>query len=126
MMSRFCSRAIQSPVDELGEAARLSRPRAAFVSISSMAAFCLEPGELRAADEPLVLALDGLAIDEQAEPLLEGQRGDIGLQALLFERLRHAGEAEGQQAVVSWMREHVSCPFVCPLGVSPVAVRASR
>ena len=65
-----------------------------------------QAGELQSGDEPLVLALDGLAVDHQREPLLEGERGDVGLSPLLLQRLGHAGEPERDQAVVGGMREH--------------------
>ena len=58
-----------------------------------------QAGELQSVDQPFVLALDRLAVDHEREPLLEAERGNVGLLALLLERLGHAGEPEGQQAV---------------------------
>jgi hypothetical protein len=67
-----------------------------------------EACKLQAADEPLVLALDGLAIDQQAEPFLEREGGDIGVPPLLFERFRHSSEAERDEPLFGWMCEHCS------------------
>jgi len=61
-----------------------------------------QAGELEPGGEPLVLAFDGLAIDHHRDALLEGERGDVGLSPLVFQRLGHAGEAERDQAVVGW------------------------
>jgi hypothetical protein len=67
--------------------------------------------EPQACDQPLVLALGSLAIDEQGKALLEGQRGDVGLSPLFIEGLCHAGEPERDEAVVGGMRQHrVSFP----------------
>ena len=57
-----------------------------------------QAGGLEAAFEALVLTLDRLAIDHHGETFLEGERGDIGLAALVFERLCHDGEPECDQA----------------------------
>ena len=65
-----------------------------------------QAGEPQAAIEPLVLALGRLAVDQQGEPLLEGERGDIGLSSLFVERLGHAGEPERDEAVVGGMGQH--------------------
>ena len=46
-----------------------------------------QAGGFEAELEALVLTLDRLAIDHHGETLLEGERGDIGLAALVFERL---------------------------------------
>lgn len=59
-----------------------------------------EVGILQTRDEPFVLALGNLAIDEQPEPLLEGEPLDAALASLLVERLGHAGEGEGVSAHV--------------------------
>ena len=65
-----------------------------------------EACEPQAGDEPLVLALDGLTVDEQSKPLLEGKCGNIGLATLLVERLCHTGKAERNETILRWMREH--------------------
>ena len=70
-----------------------------------------EVGKLEPRDEPPAFALDGLAIDEEAEPLLEGERSNSGLLPLLLERFGHADETEGDQPVVCGMWKHVS--FLC-------------
>jgi hypothetical protein len=59
-----------------------------------------EVGKLEPRDEPFAFALDGLAIDEEAEALLERGRSHSGLLSLLLERFGHAGEAEGDEPVV--------------------------
>jgi len=66
-----------------------------------------EIGKFEPGDEALGLALDGLAIDQQAEPLLEGERHDSALLALLLEGFSHAGEAKGDQPVMGGMGQHV-------------------
>ena len=63
-------------------------------------------GEPQAGDQPLVLALGRLAVEQQRQPLLEGQRRDVGLSALIIERLGHAGQPEGEQAFLGWMSKH--------------------
>jgi hypothetical protein len=45
----------------------------------------------------------GLAIDEEAEALLERERSNSGLLSLLLERFGHADEAEGDEPVVCRM-----------------------
>jgi hypothetical protein len=66
-----------------------------------MVAFCLRLAKLEPRDEPSGFALDGLAIDQEAEPLLEGERSNSGLLSLLLERLGHAEETEGYEPVAS-------------------------
>lgn len=57
----------------------------------------LEPGLSEQACSPAVLPRQKLGIDEQAEPLFEGELGDIGL-LLLFEQLRgHGRESHGPE-----------------------------
>ena len=73
-----------------------------------------ESSELQSADEPLILPLDRLPIDEKRETVLERERGYIGLLALLVERLRHSDEAERQEALARWMCQHVQIPFLLP------------
>src|SRR5215467_6305045 len=60
--------------------------------------------------EPLVLALDGFAIDEQGEPLLERKRGNIGLMPLLLKGPCHTDEAERGEPFLGWMCEHRCLP----------------
>jgi hypothetical protein len=45
--------------------------------------------ELQSADQPLVLAFDGLAVDHEREPLLEAECGHVGLLALLLTHPTH-------------------------------------
>jgi len=74
--------------------------------------------ELQSADKPLVLALDRLAVDHEREPLLEAERGNVGLLALLLQRLGHAGEPQRHQAVMCGMREHrISFRFLLTRGL---------
>src|ERR1700693_6562 len=82
-----------------------------------------EVGKLEPGDEPLAFALDGLAIDEEAEPLLERERSNSGLLPLLLERFGHAEEAEGDQPVVCGMWKHVS--FLCFLFTRSFSSRAA-
>jgi hypothetical protein len=62
-----------------------------------------EVGKFEPRDEPFALAFDGLAIDEEAEALLERERSSSGLRSLLLERFGHADEAEGDEPVVCGM-----------------------
>src|SRR6202035_3224691 len=77
-----------------------------------------EVGKLEPRDEPPAFALDSLAIDEEAEPLLERERSTSGLLPLLLERFGHADETEGDQPVVCGMWKHVS---FLSLSFSPAA-----
>src|SRR5579863_306600 len=70
-----------------------------------------EVGKLEPGDEPPAFALGGLAIDEEADPLLEHERSNGGLLPLLLERFGHADETEGDQPIVCGMWKHVS--FLC-------------
>ena len=91
-----------------------------------------QAGGLEAAFEALVLAVDRLAVDHHGETLLEGERGDIGLAALVFERLRHAGEPECDQAIMGGMGQHrfllfsVVVATAADVGVSDRCERAFR
>src|SRR5260370_15009703 len=67
-----------------------------------------EVGKFEPRDEPLAFALDGLAIDQEAEPLLERERGNSGLLPVLLERFGHADETEGDEPVVGGMWKHES------------------
>src|SRR3954453_13707864 len=65
-----------------------------------------EACEAQSADQPFVVALGGFAVDEQSQPLLEGQGRDVRLSLLFVERLRHAGEPERDEAAVGGMCQH--------------------
>jgi len=65
-----------------------------------------EACEPQSSDQPFVLALGRLTVDEQREALLEGQRGDVGLSLLFVEGLCHADEPERDEAVVGRMCQH--------------------
>jgi hypothetical protein len=67
--------------------------------------------EAQSADETFALALGGLAVDHERQTLVEVEPGDIGLFALLLQRLGHADEAEGYETVVGWMGEHAGSSF---------------
>src|SRR5271169_1946989 len=67
-----------------------------------------EVGKLEPRDEPPAFALDGLAIDKEADPLLEHERSNGGLLPLLLKRFGHADETEGDQPIVCRMWKHVS------------------
>jgi hypothetical protein len=64
------------------------------------------PCELEPGDEALVLALDGLTVDHEAEPLFEVQRSEIALPSLFFQRLGHAGEPKRDKPFVCGMGQH--------------------
>src|SRR5580658_10243811 len=82
-----------------------------------------EVGKLEPRDEPPACSLGGLAIDEEAEPLLERERSNSGLLSLLLERSGHADEPEGAQPVVCGMWKHVS--FLCFLFTRSLFSRAA-
>src|SRR5258706_12455077 len=67
-----------------------------------------EAGKLEPRDEPLALALDGLAIEEEAEPLLERERSNGGPLAVLLHRLSHSDGSRASEPVVCGMWKHVS------------------
>ena len=92
-------------IDELGEEGAVDAARARRSTSSTIAAWRSD-GELQAHDEPLVLPLGRFAIDHQAEPLLEGERGDVGLASLIVEGLGHAGEPEGEETFLGVGDEH--------------------
>src|SRR5215218_23782 len=47
-------------------------------------------GELQPRCQAPALALGGLAVDQQAEPLLKAERSDVGRASLIVQRLGHA------------------------------------
>ena len=63
-------------------------------------------GHLEADAESAVVAMCGLSVDEQAQPLLEGEVGAVGQLHLLLQSGEHAEEIELLQLVESGMREH--------------------
>jgi hypothetical protein len=63
-------------------------------------------GELEARGQAFGVALGRLAIDHQADPLLEREGGDVGRSALVLEGLGHSGQAEGDQTFMRWMGKH--------------------
>ena len=73
------------------------------MSTSSTTAVLAQAGELQSADEPLVLALDRLAVDHAgASRSSNASAAMSGCSSLLLERLGHAGEAERDQPFV-WL-----------------------
>ena len=66
---------------------------------------------LQLAGEPFVFPINRFPIDKKTEPVLEREGGDVGLAPLFLERLCHAGEAERNEALFGWMREHC-CSFL--------------
>ena len=60
-------------------------------------------GELEAGGEALGVALGGLAIDHQAEPLLKGEGGDVGRSPLVLEGLGHSRKPRAiRRSCVGW------------------------
>ena len=74
--------------------------------MSSMTASLTQGGELQASEEPLVVPLGDLAVDHEAEALLEGERGGIGLALLIVEGLGHASKPEGGEAFMGVVVKH--------------------
>ena len=105
VMSRFLLAADPVTIDELGEEGALDAARRAQIDILDDCGLA-QASELQARDEPFVVPLGDLAIDHQAEPLLEGERGDIGLALLIVEGFGHAGEPEGGEAFMGVVDEH--------------------
>jgi hypothetical protein len=68
-------------------------------------------GELEPRGEAPHVALGRLAVDHEVEPLLEGERGDVGRSTLFLERLGHVGQAEGDQSFMRGMGEHWGASF---------------
>ncbi len=52
--------------------------------------------------EAVVVAVGALYVDEQAETVLEGQIGVLGIAKLLFERGAESGQPEPRQFVEQW------------------------
>src|ERR1700761_4129206 len=92
-------------VDELGEKGAIDAARGAQIDILDDGGLA-QRGELQPGDEALVLPFSDLTIDHEAEALLEGERGDVGVGMLGIESLSHAGEPEGGQAFVGVVDEH--------------------
>src|SRR6516164_4336900 len=91
--------------DELGKQ-RLVEPTRHFYIYVLDDGRLAQPCELEPGGQPLVLALDGLAVDYESEPLFEVEGGEVALPSLFFERLGHAGEPERDQPFVTGMSEH--------------------
>jgi len=66
----------------------------------------LEPGAAQPAAGLAVVPLGGLAIDQEAEALLEAQGLDLGGLGLLGQRLGHAGQPQLGQPFIGRMVEH--------------------
>ena len=64
-------------------------------------------GDLQKPSESAVLALGGLAFEEQREPILEADGLHVGDSELLGEGLSHAGESECVEPVERGFDEHV-------------------
>src|SRR5262249_934887 len=65
-------------------------------------------GVLETQQEPLALALDRFAVNQQTKPLLEGETFDIALPTLFLQCFGHADEPKREQPIVSGMSEHLS------------------
>src|SRR5438477_5960853 len=98
MISKFWRRSIHSPATSFWNNA-LSRPRGAFVSMSSTTAFCRNFAKRKRFTSRLFSRSVALAIDQQSESLLECECCDGGLSLLFVECLRHAGQTQRDEAV---------------------------
>jgi len=67
-------------------------------------------GELQPRGELFAVTLSGLAVDQQAESVLEREVVKGARPSLLFQRLGNAGQAESQQSVMGGMGQHFG-PF---------------
>ena len=66
--------------------------------------------DLEVALDPAVVAVLGLAVDEQPQPLLEAERLVLGALQLLAEGARHAHQVEGVELVQGRGDEHGEPP----------------
>src|SRR5882672_10873617 len=111
--------------NELGEQCLVETARRLHVDVLDDCRLA-QARELQSAYKPLVLALDRLAVDHEREALLEDERGNVGLLALLLQRLGHASEPQRHQAIMCGMREHrLSFGFLLTRGVLSPASSAS-
>jgi hypothetical protein len=79
-----------------------------------------QPGKAQALGERGVVALDGLAIDQYRQALVEAEAITVGQALLLLERLGHAGEAQAAQRLDRGMDHDHSLLF----GMASIGVPA--
>lgn len=92
-------------VGEMGEDGAVEAAGRAQVGVLDAGGMA-QGGELQPGGEAAGVPLGGFAVDEQAEALLEGHDLAGRGAALVVERLGHAGQAEGNEAVAGGMGEH--------------------
>jgi hypothetical protein len=63
-------------------------------------------GEAQAVHQSLVLPFGCFPVDEQSEPFVKAECGDVGLPLLFIQGLSHAGQPQRDKAARSWMCEH--------------------
>lgn len=98
-------------VDEMRHDGAVDAARRAQVEVLDAGGLA-QGGELETGDQALGIALSGLAINQQAEPVLEseGVKRGRGL-ALLVQRRGHAGEAKRDQPLGSGVYQQGSVSF---------------
>jgi hypothetical protein len=77
--------------------------------MSSMTADCRSPANFNRLPS---VAIEGFAVDQQAEPFLEAEGSHVGQPPLVFQRLRHAGKAKINQPLFCGMGEHAWSLFL--------------
>ena len=110
--------------DQLLEQATIETPDGAQVDILDDGSLA-QGRELEPGDQPLVLTRGDLALEQQRQALLEGKRLDVGLAALLVERLGHAGEAKAQEALVGGPPRSGAAPLRDRIDAAGIDGRAS-
>jgi hypothetical protein len=91
---------------ELGEQRFIEAARGVCIEIFDHGALS-QVSVLETQHEPLALALDRFAIDQQTEPFFEGEAVDIALPTLFLECFGHANEPKREQPIVGGMSEHL-------------------
>lgn len=65
-----------------------------------------EAGDVQEPREPTVVAAELLALEEEGEAVLEGERREVGNPGLLLKGLGHAGEAQRVEERERLLHEH--------------------
>ena len=111
VIRRSCRRADPVAGRELGEQRLVETARRLRVEILD-GGVLPEVGKLEPRDEPLAFALDGLAIDEEAEPLLERERSNSGLLLAAPRTLWPCRRGRGRSAGRVWDVEACVIPLL--------------
>lgn len=91
--------------DQPGQQGAVEAARGAQVDVLD-AGVLAQGGKLQARGHALGVALGGLAVGHDADPLLEAERRQVWGGSLLLEGLGHAGQAEREQSFMGGIGEH--------------------